>query len=180
MQPARRWTDMSFVIATPELMTSAATDLATIGSNLSAAHAAAAARTVAVVAAAADEVSAGIAGLFSQFGQDYQALAAEVAGFEEQFEQLLTDSARLYAFIEALAASYLQSTVTLEEGLVGDVVAMPSLLLDPGTYFEAIAPILFPFFLPVLIPLAVIFWLLVFWLAEMGAFRGLFPYGFLA
>ena len=34
---------MSYVIAAPEMMTSAATDLATIGSDLSAAHTAAAA-----------------------------------------------------------------------------------------------------------------------------------------
>jgi hypothetical protein len=40
---------MSYVIAAPEMMTSAATDLATIGSNLSAAHIAAAAPTLAVL-----------------------------------------------------------------------------------------------------------------------------------
>jgi len=57
---------MSYVIAAPEIMTSAASDLATIGSNLSAAHTAAAARTLAVMPAAADEVSVSIAHLFSQ------------------------------------------------------------------------------------------------------------------
>ena len=173
---------MSYVIADPEVMTAAASDLAAIGSNLSAAHMTAAASTVAVIPAAADEVSGGIARLFSQFGQNYQALAAEAAAFEEQFEQLLTNSARLYALIETLAASYLQSTVTFEEGLVGDVVAMPSLLLDPGTYVEAIGPILFPFLLPVLIPLSiplgVIGLLLILWAAEMGDFKSLFPLGF--
>jgi hypothetical protein len=40
---------MPYVIAAPEIMTSAATDLATIGSNLSAAHTAAAAPTLAVL-----------------------------------------------------------------------------------------------------------------------------------
>ena len=62
---------MSFVIAAPEIMTSAATDLATIGSNLSAAHTAAAAPTLVVLPAAADEVSASIAQLFSQHAADY-------------------------------------------------------------------------------------------------------------
>ena len=71
---------MAYVIATPEIMTSAATDLATIGSNVSAAHTAAAASTLAVLPAAADEVSASIAQLFSQHAADYQALAAEAAG----------------------------------------------------------------------------------------------------
>ena len=56
---------MSYVIAAPEMMTSAATDLATIGSDLSAAHTAAAAQTTGVLAAAEDEVSTAIAALFS-------------------------------------------------------------------------------------------------------------------
>jgi hypothetical protein len=54
---------MSYVIAGPEIMTSAASDLATVGSNLGAAHMVAAAPTVAVVPAAADEVSASIAAI---------------------------------------------------------------------------------------------------------------------
>jgi hypothetical protein len=57
---------MSYVIAAREMMTAAAADLATIGSDLSMAHAAAAVPTVALVPAAADEVSAGIAHLFSR------------------------------------------------------------------------------------------------------------------
>jgi PE family protein len=55
---------MSSVIAAPELMAETATDLATIGSTLSAARMAAATPTVAVMSAAADEVSASIAHLF--------------------------------------------------------------------------------------------------------------------
>jgi hypothetical protein len=47
---------MSHMIAAPEMMTAAATDLATIDSSLSAAHTAAAAPTVALAPAAADEV----------------------------------------------------------------------------------------------------------------------------
>ncbi|MGB9224655.1 PE family protein, partial [Mycobacterium sp.] len=56
---------MSLLIAAPESMTAAATDLANIGSALNAAHTAAATPTVAVIPAAADEVSASIAHLFS-------------------------------------------------------------------------------------------------------------------
>jgi hypothetical protein len=63
---------MSYVIAAPEMMTSAATDLATIGSDLSAAHSVAAARTTAVIAAAEDEVSTAIAALFSSHGTAFQ------------------------------------------------------------------------------------------------------------
>ncbi|AIH46685.1 PE family protein, partial [Mycobacterium tuberculosis] len=48
---------MSFVIANPEMLAAAATDLAGIRSAISAATAAAAAPTIQVAAAGADEVS---------------------------------------------------------------------------------------------------------------------------
>ena len=92
---------MSYVIAAPEMMTSAATDLATIGSNVNAAHMAAAARTTSVLPAVADEVSASIAQLFSQHAANYQALAGRAAAFQEQFVQHLTAGAFSYADIEA-------------------------------------------------------------------------------
>ena len=99
---------MSIVIAAPELISTAATDLANIGSNLSAAHTAAAAPTTGVIAAAADEVSASIAQLLSQFGQDYQALAAQATTFGQQFVQDLNASARSYAAAEAANAASLR------------------------------------------------------------------------
>ena len=77
---------MSYVMAAPEMMAAAATDVAAVGSTLSAAHMAAA-PTVAVIRAAADEVSGSIAHLFSGYGQDYQALAGQAAAFHEQFMQ---------------------------------------------------------------------------------------------
>ena len=64
---------MSSVVAAPELITTAATDLRSIGSTLSAAHAAAATQTTAMVAAAEDEVSAAIAAVFSAHGQGFRA-----------------------------------------------------------------------------------------------------------
>jgi hypothetical protein len=51
---------MSYVIAAPETMAAAATDLAAVGSTLSAAHMAAASPTVAVMPAGADEVGTNI------------------------------------------------------------------------------------------------------------------------
>src|SRR5215472_14925620 len=100
---------MSYVIADPEVMTSAATDLAAIGANVNAAHMVAAARTTAVIPAAADEVSASIAHLFSQHAASYQALAGQAAAFQEQFAQHLTAGAFSYADIEAAIASLLQN-----------------------------------------------------------------------
>ena len=109
---------MSYVIAAPEMMTSAAADLATIGSNVSAAHAAAAIPTLAVVPAAADEVSANIAHLFSRHAANYQALAAQAAAFQGQFVQHLTAGAFWYASIEATIASLLQDLNVSADGFV--------------------------------------------------------------
>jgi hypothetical protein len=67
---------MSFVIAAPEALAAAASNLAGIESALSAANAAAGAHTTAVLAAGADEVSAAIAAVFSGHAQGYQALSA--------------------------------------------------------------------------------------------------------
>ena len=98
---------MSYVLAAPEIMAAAATDLATIGSDVSAVHTAAAAPTVALVPAAADEVSASIAQLFSQHAQGYQALAGQAAAFHEQFVGNLKAGAASYASIEATIVSWL-------------------------------------------------------------------------
>src|SRR5277367_5714031 len=100
--------EMSLVIAAPELIAESATDLANIGSTLSAAHMAAATPTVAVVPAAADEVSASIAHLFSAHAQDYQALAGRAAVSYEQFVQHLTASAGSFASAEAANVALLQ------------------------------------------------------------------------
>ena len=85
---------MSFVIAAPELVTAAATDLANIGSTLNAANAAAATQTTGVLAAAEDEVSAAIAALFSSHGQQFQALSAQASAFHSQFVQALNSAVR--------------------------------------------------------------------------------------
>lgn len=70
---------MSFVIAAPGAMTDAATDLASVGWTISAANAAAAARTTHLLAAGADEVSAAITALFSEHASAFQALSAQAA-----------------------------------------------------------------------------------------------------
>ncbi len=66
---------MSFVVATPDLVTTAAQDLAGIHSALRDATAAASGPTTAVMAAAEDEISAGVAALFGSFGQEYQTIS---------------------------------------------------------------------------------------------------------
>ena len=61
-----------------------------------------------MIPAAADEVSAGVAHLFSRYAQGYQALAGQAAVFHEQFVQHLTAGAGSYAATEAANASLLQ------------------------------------------------------------------------
>jgi hypothetical protein len=112
---------MSSVIAAPELLAAAATDLAAIGSTVSAAHMAAAPTTVAVIPAAADEVSASIAHVFSVHAQDFQGLAGQAAAFHEQFVQNLTAGAGSYASTEAANAAVLQPASASAASLVGAV-----------------------------------------------------------
>jgi hypothetical protein len=123
---------MPYVVATPEMMAAAATDVAAVGSTLSAAHTAAAAPTVAVIPAAADEVSASIAQVFSRAAQEYQALAGKAAAFQQQFVQHLTASAGSYAAAEAANAVSLQS---LTASVGSSVAAIPDMLTSVWNAF---------------------------------------------
>jgi len=76
---------MSFVFATPEALTAAASNVTNIGSTLSAANAAALAPTTAPLAAAADQVSMAVSAVLSGHGQAYQAISAQLATFHDQF-----------------------------------------------------------------------------------------------
>jgi len=123
---------MAHVIAAPEMMTAAATDVATIGSNVNAAHMVAAARTTSVIPAAVDEVSTGIAQLFSQHAANYQTLAGQAAAFHDQFVQHLTAGAFSYASIEAALASFLQDLNVSADSFVSSLAGLTpqSLLLN--------------------------------------------------
>jgi PE family len=115
---------MAYVIAAPELMTAAAADLAAIGSNVSAAHMVAAAWTTSLIPAAADEVSTGIAHLFSQHAASYQALAGQAAAFNKRFVQHLAAAAGSYTSAEAAIASFLQDLQNLPN-VIADALAAP-------------------------------------------------------
>jgi PE family len=75
---------VSYVIASTDLLSVAAANVAGIGSSLSAATAAAAPSTTAVTAAAEDEVFAAIASLFSSHAREYQALSDQAAAFHAE------------------------------------------------------------------------------------------------
>jgi PE family len=117
---------MSFVMAVPHVLSTAATDLASIGNALRVARSAVAAPTTGVLAAAEDEVSTAIAALLSGHGQGFQTLGAQVAAFHEQFVQTLAAGAGRYASAEAANANPLQA---LEQGLFGVINAPTQQLL---------------------------------------------------
>jgi hypothetical protein len=103
---------MSFVVAAPQELATAAADLAGIGSTLGAANAAAVAPTTGVLASAADQVSAQVAALLSEHGLGYQQVSAQMAAFHEGVVQTLTTGASTYAEAEANAAQTLTHMVT--------------------------------------------------------------------
>jgi len=186
------------VIADTELMTAAASDLAGIGSNLNAAHLTAAASGVAVIPAAADEVSAGIAHLFSAHAQDYQALAAQASAFHEDFVQHLTASedfvqhltasAASYASIEAAIASLLHDLNSSADSFTSAIATLPGQILkwlngafdyfvslldfivsDPAGFLEgSLAIALIVVLAPIWIPLAILYFAYLLNLAAMG------------
>ncbi|OBG20901.1 PE family protein [Mycobacterium sp. 852002-51057_SCH5723018] len=95
---------MSFVSVAPDSASEATRTLAGIGSELSAASTAAAAPTTGVAAAAQDEVSTAIAGVFGNFGREFQALSAEAQAFHDQFVAKLAGGMGNYLSAEAANA----------------------------------------------------------------------------
>ncbi|BBX75420.1 PE-PPE domain-containing protein [Mycobacterium shinjukuense] len=117
---------MTFTFAQPSLMAAAAAEFAGIGSAVSEATAAAAAPTTSLLAAAADEVSVAIANVFGAYGQQYQAISAQLAAFHNQFVQNLTAAANAYINAEASNAA------ALVQGAAGGLLApTPSPAVPP-------------------------------------------------
>jgi triacylglycerol lipase len=107
---------VSYVVALPETMSAAATDVASIGSAVAAANQSVAGATTQVLTAAEDEVSAAIAEFFSLHGQGFQALSAQATAFHQQFVQTLSGAAGAYTAAEAANASPLAA---FEQALLG-------------------------------------------------------------
>ncbi|OBA70403.1 hypothetical protein A5641_12960 [Mycobacterium sp. 1554424.7] len=166
--PSLYWLEvgMSYVIATSEMMSSAATDLAAMGANVNAAHLVAAAPTVAVIPSAADEVSAGIAHLFSAHARHFQALAGQAAAFHQQFVQNMTGAAASYSSAESGIAATLTPTfpslvdffqflqsdfVTASGNFVNSFGSFPNVRLDQlgRAGSDVLAFLLFPITYPV-------------------------------
>ncbi|OBK36440.1 PE family protein [Mycobacterium sp. 1245111.1] len=96
---------MTFVTTQPELLSTAASQLAGIGSELAAQNAAAVGPTTGVVPAAADEISTLTAAQFVSQAAMYQAVSAHAEAVHELFVDALGTSADSYAATEAANAS---------------------------------------------------------------------------
>ncbi|OBF50999.1 hypothetical protein A5787_07690 [Mycobacterium sp. 852002-50816_SCH5313054-b] len=112
---------MSFVIATPDLVESAATSLAGIRSSLAEAAATAAGPTTGIAIAAQDEVSVAIASMFGNYGDQFQALSAQAQAFHQQFVSVMNAGAGAYASAEAANAAQTLLGGSLDGGLFGTV-----------------------------------------------------------
>ncbi len=102
---------MSFVLAAPDLLATAAADAAQIGSAVTAGNLAAAVPTTEVAAAGADEVSAAITALFGVHAREYQAAAARAATYYDQFVSTLSAAAASYAGTEATIAASMRGAL---------------------------------------------------------------------
>ncbi len=116
---------MSYVVATPDLLATAAEDLATIGSAVSAANAAAANSTTSLLAAAADEVSTGLAALFGAHGLEYQSISAQAAQFNERFVLGLAANANAYLSTEIANAAETLAPVSIPGAAAGTRITIP-------------------------------------------------------
>ena len=99
------------MLVAPNMLETAAADIAQIGSAASVGNLAAAIPTTEVTAAAADEVSAAIAALFGAHAQEYQAAAAGAAAYHEQFVSTLSAAAASYAGAESTIVTSLQTAL---------------------------------------------------------------------
>jgi hypothetical protein len=118
---------MSFVKAVPEALTTAAGNLAGIGSSLAAANSAAEGPTSGIEAIAADAVSAALVAVFSAHGLGYQSLGAELAELHEQIVQALRSGGGSYAAGEAENASLVQEALDAVEAPAQSLLGHPLL-----------------------------------------------------
>lgn len=98
---------MSMVNVVPELVATAAADVAGIGSSIEAARATAAVSIMELIPPAADSVSAQVAELFEQHAASYQTVSAKGGVFHDDFVCRLTASATSYTEAERASVATL-------------------------------------------------------------------------
>jgi PE family len=115
-------TKMSFVVAVPDLVQGAAQDLSGLQESLAEAAATVVGPTTGVAPAAADEVSAAVAAIFGNFGQDFQAISAQAQAFHGQFVNLMN----------AGAGAYISTEIANAQQAVTNAVGAPAQALFGG------------------------------------------------
>jgi hypothetical protein len=134
---------MAYVLTHPQVMATAAADVAAIGTTINEAKVAAAGATTGVISAAADEVSEAIATLFNAYADECQAVIGQVAVFHREFAQALAAGGNAYANAEAAILAALTAplgalsagTGTSATGGTGALTAMAkAALVDPVTF----------------------------------------------
>ena len=115
------------MLTEPQLIDTAAENVAEVRSAIGAAKAAAAGPTTRVAAAAADEVSAAAAKLFGSYAREYQAVLNQAATFHDDFAAALTSAANAYAAAEAANASAISGALGGTGGTATPMVVQPSL-----------------------------------------------------
>jgi hypothetical protein len=96
---------MSFVSIVPEILSTAADNLQSVGLRLQAQNTAAAVPTAGLIPPASDEVSALTAMQFAAHARAYQAVSAQAAAIHQMFVTMLADGADSYATTETANAA---------------------------------------------------------------------------
>ncbi|OBI91177.1 PE family protein [Mycobacterium asiaticum] len=125
---------MSLVVA-PEWIESAAQELAGIRTALTEVSESIAASTTAIAPAAADEISAAIARVFGEFGEEFQTISAQTRAFHAGIVDLLGSTAGAYVGTETTNAVQVlanSASSALVPGSTGGLLALPALPAMPG------------------------------------------------
>ncbi|MHA7653657.1 PE-PPE domain-containing protein [Mycobacterium sp. ML4] len=116
---------MSYFVASPDFLMAAASDLAAVGSAISAANEAVAQRITSLSGAAADEVSTAIAALFGWHGRQYQAVSAQVSQSQQRFGRGLMATADAYMTAEIANAERILGSNGVAGAAAGTRITVP-------------------------------------------------------
>ncbi|ORB84990.1 PE family protein [Mycobacterium kansasii] len=136
---------MNNVIAQPQLMAAAATNIEGIRSAIAEANAVAAGPTTGLAAAAADEVSAAAAALFGAYAQEYQAVIKQAATFHDAFAQAMAAAATAYTEAEAANAAMVTGALRAVTSPIQSLLGGGAAPAAPGGAKPAPAALASPF-----------------------------------
>lgn len=148
------------MLVIPDELVTAARQWTAIQSGVASANVAAAASTVQIPAAGHDEISDGIARLFSGYGQQFHAVVEQSVA-AQQFGQKLFSAASAYTDAEAASVPGLNALDQIGSALFGEVSSLVA-ALESDPVLAVLALILLAIVAPGLLPFAVVGILLLF------------------